>query len=258
MSEGPDLQFDKAEYEHAPANAKCTECHRELVSHYYDVNGQTVCEACRYTIESRPIAGSAAGRFMRALGAGVVAAIGGALLYYAITAISGYEFGLIAIVVGYAVGAAVKWGSNARGGWFYQTLAILLTYLAIVSTYIPPLIEGLRTATAAEASVDHDAVVADAAEPSSPVAPAGDTAVAEPAAVSTESSTEGKPPLALALVLTVGLVLALPFLAGFENIIGLVIIGIGLYEAWKLNRRQVLTITGPHTIARTPPAPASA
>ena len=58
--------------------------------------------------------------------------------------------------------------------------------------------------------------------------------------------------------MTAGIVLAIPFLAGLENIMGIIIIGIGLYEAWKLNRREALTITGPHAIARTPPAPASA
>ena len=45
------------------------------------------------------------------------------------------------------------------------------------------------------------------------------------------------------------LVLAIPFLAGAENIIGLIIIGIGLYEAWKFNRKPQISITGPHAIA---------
>ena len=30
---------------------------------------------------------------------------------------------------------------------------------------------------------------------------------------------------------------------------GLIIIGIGLYEAWKFNRKGQVTITGPHAIA---------
>lgn len=258
MSEGSDLQFERAEYETAPANAQCTECRRQLTNHYYDVNGRTVCEACRYTIESRPTAGSPAGRFVRASGAGFVAAAAGAFLYYAIAAISGYEFGLIAILVGYAVGAAVKWGSNARGGWLYQSLAIVLTYVAIVSTYIPPLIEGFRNAGAAQEAQAQDDQVADAgtATPSTPAAE--DAAVAQPAALTTDTSVDEKPPLALALLVTAGIVLAIPFLAGFENIMGIIIIGIGLYEAWKLNRREALTITGPHAIARTPPVPASA
>jgi hypothetical protein len=42
--------------------------------------------------------------------------------------------------------------------------------------------------------------------------------------------------------------LATPFLAGFRNILGLFIIGLGLYEAWRLNRRPQLVLSGPHTL----------
>jgi len=42
---------------------------------------------------------------------------------------------------------------------------------------------------------------------------------------------------------------AIPILAGFSNIIGLLIIGIAVFEAWKLNRRVVLKITGPYRVA---------
>lgn len=257
MSEGSDLQFDRAEYENAPGDAQCATCKRALTNHYFDVNGSMVCEACRYTIESQQGGGSPGGRFVRAFGAGLIAAIAGALLYYAIAAVSGYEFGLIAIVVGWGVGAAVKWGSNARGGWLYQSLAMMLTYVAIVSTYIPPMIEGFRSAAAAQEVQGQPTPAASDTSSSSPSGPA-DSAVAQPAAATTETSKEDGPPLVLAVLFMAGILLAVPFLAGVENIIGIIIIGIGLYEAWKLNRRQVLTITGPHTIARTPAAPASA
>jgi hypothetical protein len=42
--------------------------------------------------------------------------------------------------------------------------------------------------------------------------------------------------------------LAAPFLAGFRNILGLFIIGLGLYEAWRLNRRPQLVLSGPHRL----------
>jgi hypothetical protein len=252
MSEGPDLQFDKAEYE-TPAASECAECHRGLVGHYYDVNGQTVCEGCRYAIESRASAGSPAGRLFRATGAGFVAALAGSALYYAILAISGYEFGLIAIVVGFAVGAAVRWGSNGHGGWAYQSLAMALAYVAIVSAYVPPLIEAVASRTP-DAVIDQQAADA-GARPATPTAESG--ATAQPV-VQTESTDEAIGSPVVAILMLVGIILALPFLAGFENIIGLVIIGIGLYEAWKLNRRQVLTITGPHTMTRAPAVTASA
>jgi hypothetical protein len=48
-----------------------------------------------------------------------------------------------------------------------------------------------------------------------------------------------------ALVLLAAIV---PIAAGFSNIIGLIIIGIALFEAWKLNRRTTLDIKGPYRL----------
>ena len=248
MSEGQELQFGRAEFDNAPAQAQCAECRRALTGFYFDVNGHTVCEACKYTIESRMTSGSSAGRFVRAAGAGVAAAALGALIYYAISALTGYEFGWIAIVVGYAVGSAVRWGSDGRGGKSYQALAMMLTYLAIVATYIPPIVQEFS-------KLDERQPAAVTAADTSPGASPAASASAPPAAQSPEDA-ERTPPTVAGLVVGVAFLLALaciaPFLAGFENIIGIVIIGIGLYEAWKLNRRSTLTITGPHALARPP------
>ena len=240
MTEQADVQFDRAEYDSAPGPAECAECNQALAGHYYDVNGQTVCERCRYQIEAAFTAGSGAGRFMRAIGAGIVAAVLGAALYYGIAALTGFEFGLIAIVVGYGVGAAVRWGANGRGGWLYQTLAIVLTYLAIVSTYIPPIMAELSRITEAEATT-----IAARQDSPTPASEASPTAAAQ--------AESGPPaPLVVMAVFIAVLAIAAPFLAGFDNILGIIIIGIGLYEAWKLNRRVELTISGPHALVSAP------
>src|SRR5206468_726575 len=60
---------------------------------------------------------------------------------------------LIAILVGFFVGKAVSWGSYRRGGWKYQTLAMVLTYLSIVASYVPVIVKEIaknsgRTASA--------------------------------------------------------------------------------------------------------------
>jgi hypothetical protein len=273
MSDNEGVQFDRAEYEAAPSQAACAECSQGLAGYYYDVNGQTVCERCRYTIESRFTGGSRMGRLFRATGAGVVAAALGALLYYGIAALTGYEFGLIAIVVGFGVGTAVRWGSNGRGGWLYQTLAIALTYLAIVSTYIPPILDELSkldaetttesaeqdpAATLAsettEAAAETETAAGEATETAAETAtPAGETSET-PADTLAETAADPPPVFAVVLILMT-IAIAAPFLAGFENIIGLVIIGIGLYEAWRLNRRTELTISGPHALAAQPAQP---
>ena len=52
----------------------------------------------------------------------------------------------------------------------------------------------------------------------------------------------------------VGFAYVLPLLNGARNIIGLFIIGIGLYEAWKLTRALPLTVLGPFPIETSSPA----
>ena len=69
-------------------------------------------------------------------------------------------------------------------------------------------------------------------------------------------------PLALALFVVVfaGFAYALPVLVGFQQPIGLFIIGFALWEAWKINRRVRLEIQGPYTLgpAEAEPGPAHA
>ena len=45
-----------------------------------------------------------------------------------------------------------------------------------------------------------------------------------------------------------GLIFALPILVNLDSPIGLIIVAIGLYEAWTINRRVPLAITGPYRI----------
>ena len=99
------------------------------------MNGSLVCAPCRAGLEHPR--GTRLRRVLQATALGTLAAIGGSLLYFAVAAITGREFGLVAIAVGFMVGTAVRKGSGGRGGWAYQTLAIALTYLAMVSTYVP-------------------------------------------------------------------------------------------------------------------------
>ncbi len=133
------LTFDAAEHvSSAPAQPTCTNCNATIADRYHEANGKVVCAACRARIEHvMTTSDGKAGRFFRALLFGAVGAAVGAGIYYAILALTGYELGLVAIVVGWLVGRGVSLGANHRGGWLYQAMAVVLTYSAIVSTYVP-------------------------------------------------------------------------------------------------------------------------
>ena len=73
-------------------------------------------------------------------------------------------------------------------------------------------------------------------------------AIAAPAAAD-ELGTAGEV-LLVAAAFVVALVA--PVLMGFDNILGLIIIGIGLYEAWKLNQRPPFATEGPFQVGAQP------
>lgn len=265
------LQFDVAESSassDAPPPA-CRGCGQPIRSTYYEVNGSLVCAPCRAGLEHPR--GTRLRRVLQATALGTLAAIGGSLLYFAVAAITGREFGLVAIAVGFMVGTAVRKGSGGRGGWAYQTLAIALTYLAIVSTYVPLVVkefqkDGSKSSARAQAvtPVPMDTITISARRPASAdssgraprteSAPVMQAGTPRPVRHSRTDSTHLGPGTVLvgigALVLLAAIV---PIAAGFSNLIGLLIIGIAVFEAWKLNRRVRLAIAGPFRVGTRPP-----
>jgi hypothetical protein len=239
------LQFDHAEPTSGAqaASISCSVCGSPLPDTYFVANGQIVCERCRRAVEDEWNRGGAAGRMGKAVGLGILAMIGCAVLWYIVLKLTDSQWGILAVVVGLVVGGAVRKGSNGRGGWRYQALAIFLTYTAIVSSYVPYIIEGAREA-AQRASLD-SAATPDLATDS--IMFVQDSV----ATAATNTSAPGPLGKGFAIVLLLGFLYALPFIAGIENIIGILIIGFALYEAWKLNRRVELTVTGPHQVAAT-------
>ena len=113
-----------------------------------------------------------------------------------------------------------------------------------MGTYVPFIIQGIQEMEQEEAAA------------TSGVEEAGDASAAPVAPVAPEEPlTAGGVLLGLALFAM--FVLASPFLAGFQNIIGILIIGFALYEAWKINRFQEPVIEGPLkvTTEKTSPSP---
>ena len=198
------LQFDRVE----PTGSKggtlaCASCGTPLNDNYYVVNGKVTCERCRAIAEDEWSRGSEADRFWKALGLGLVATAGCAIAWYVLLVATNAQWGIAAVVVGLVIGRAVQKGSDARGGWRYQALAMFLTYTAIVASWIP--------------------IAKDA-----PQAQGG-------------------------LIAMLVFFYSIPINDAFRSVIGLVIIGIALYEAWKFNRKTELRVSGPHQVSATSP-----
>lgn len=197
----PDLDFD------APLDAKpsappvCSQCLKPLSGSYYSANGGVLCSACGENLTRTLADGVDPTRLIKATAFGLVGGAIGSGIYYAILAITGYEIGLVAILVGYLVGRGMQMGSGGQGGWAYQAIAVALTYVAIVVTYIPMILRAFR-----EAQIE--------------------------------------PPLGTLFLIAI----KAPVMAGVENIIGMLIIGFALFQAWKMTRRVEVAVTGPFAV----------
>ena len=197
------LQFEVAEGV-AAGTASCSACSAVLTTEYHELNGQPVCAACRAKAEAAFERDGHGGRFITAAVYGFGAALAGGLLYWGFVKLTNFEFGLVAIAVGWLVGKAVMKGSNMRGGRRYQILAVALTYFSITISYGALIVGAMNV---------------------------GDSAVG--------------------LTFLFLLMLASPFLTGFSNVIGWVIIAIGLFEAWKQTRATRFSTSGPHLLGPT-------
>jgi hypothetical protein len=247
------LQFDRAEFSKKPELA-CTACSRAISGEFYRVDGKPLCTHCYAIVNEKLNGGSGLMRFFRAAFFGSLAMLLGSGIYYGVLALTGYEIGLISILVGVIVGSAVSYGSGRRGGWVYQCLAVFLTYTAIVSAYIPILISEFQKMNGNKPVAAQSAKAGTAPKPKA--IPAAQPAAGKPATVeenpeSAELPVPPSPPptgidLIIGLAMLIGLIYALPFLSGLQNILGLAIIGFGMYQAWKQNVRQEKKISGPH------------
>ena len=252
------ISFDASVAPAADQQASCGKCGTTLRTTYHTVGESMICGKCRATLEGTMIGGTGANRFGRAVLFGIGAAIAGAAVYYAILAATGYSIGILAVLVGYMVGRAVNIGSHGKGGRKYQLLAAFLTYFAMSSTYI---VDGVRqlkdeksgaavTAGGATATASPDGALAadDVGESAAGVTDA--VSATTPAAPSTKT-------FFFAIIAIVGIVLIAPILAGFSSPILLLILGFGVFQAWKMNRGAAVDISGPFNL-RPGTAPAQA
>jgi hypothetical protein len=236
MTETSGLQLEHAEFgDGQPEDAAvCGYCNQKLSRTYWQVGDKPACFTCKNAAIG-PATGSGLGRFVRAFLYGSIAGGLGAGLWYGVRAATGLEIGLIAIVVGVLVGGAVRAGSRGRGGWLYQALAVFLTYSAIVSTYVPTIVGELKEA-------------ADKQEQTSTATPISAPASEPPGGEKPVSLGRGLLALVIVSVVVMGIAYAAPFLMGIQNVIGLLIISFALWEAWKINKKVDVAVSGPYRL----------
>ena len=245
-----DLQLDRAEIG-SPARAVmlCVGCKREIRDLYFEIAGKIACSACAKRTEAVLHERLSTPTFFRAVLYGAGAAALGAVAWHAIRSITGYEIGLVAIGVGIGVGLAVKRASGGVGGKRYQALAMFLTYSAVAVTNVPLILNAARDGHAASSSSSAAHVA-----PGVGVAPVAPTAPPATPPSTDGSSPNSRPTTSIgAFVAACALLLALayvvPFMGGTDSILGVLIIGFGVYEAWKLNKRIPTPIRGPFHVS---------
>ena len=228
------LNFDEAlPVDGAVPQKSCSICGVSPLDMYYVASGDVVCSDCAQEIAQKKPPEPGISGLGRALLYGSGAALLGTILYYAVLALTGVEIGFLAVIVGWLVGRAVRKGGRECGGWKLQTMAVALTYCSIIGSYVPLVIKAAaqqmekKQSSAKDVSKGAQAAQVDTAKKAAPPPPI--TAVG----------------LLAGLLIFAALMLAMPFLAGLENILGLFIIGLGLWEAWRINRKPVLMPAGP-------------
>src|SRR5213083_1970166 len=93
----------------------CAVCQTSIDTKYFDVNGSILCSGCRTHAEAAAETPRGIVPLMTAGVYGLGAGVCGAILYYAVIAITHLEIGLVAILIGYMVGYAVHKGARLRG-----------------------------------------------------------------------------------------------------------------------------------------------
>jgi hypothetical protein len=228
-----DLQFQHAEplpvESAADANAqRCVVCKNAIGVTYFHAQGQVICPACAERIQSGQQAPPAIALGRAALyGAG--AALAGSILYAAVAILLDLQIGIIAIVVGVMVGKAVRAGSKGLGGRPQQILAVVLTYFAITTSYIPVFLHEVSKNPQIVAKAKQDA----AKNPS------------------TAPRRAPRMGVVGAIVTLLLIFAAAPFfgLTSVGGLISLFIIFIGLKQAWRLTGRSEILVMGPYEMA---------
>jgi len=267
------LQFDRAvplstdAAGQAGPSLTCESCKNEIKTEYFTVNGVTLCETCKDAVQQQAASVREWPSVIRATLFGFGAALVGAIIYYGVIAITDFEIGIVAILIGYMVGYAMRKGARERGGRRLQIIAIVLTYLSVALAYLPLAMRGARESSS-ESGLTIDSAQVLAPTTDSTVANADTTENARGVAdsqlrASSDSlvleTTFGGTVRAIGLLLVFSLTLPVFVVFGSmpSGLISALIIGIGLRQAWKMTGVPDLETHGPFKVGAVSSASAA-
>jgi hypothetical protein len=232
--------FDVVDAVTPVGTAPCAECRGPIVDTYYEADHSVICAACHTRLTAAPSAQPDSPRFARAVAFGILGALAAAAGYVALLATTGRELTALVLLVGLVVGKAVRTGSGTRGGRRFQWLAVALTYLAIATTYVPFVMKGYSRAST------QVAIAAPADTPALDVAGSFlSAAIAAEPAPPPRSSLGGA---ALGFGGLLLLAVAAPVLEATSHVITTLLTLLALFQAWRMNRRVDLRISGPYRV----------
>ena len=261
-NEPEDLQFDRVETTDpsgdpaALPTVTCAVCGRSVGASYYTANDKPICASCRDAVTSAAATPRSAGPLLLAGLFGLGAAVAGAAIYYAVIAIANLEIGIVAILIGYMVGWAVRKGAGGRGGRRFQILAVALTYWSVGLAYAPlafkQMVGETNTIRLTNDSTAGPTIGERLGDSVQSVANAADSAATN---VSAGNEVRGSKPLEAIGSLAL-LVFALPVLSVFGSLpfglISALIIFIGMRQAWQMAAGPQLEISGPYRVGTGP------
>lgn len=288
-SEAP-LQFDRAVTKDGASvvpGVVCATCNHKIVDRYWTLGDQPTCVSCKANMMREAASAKKLGVYGWSAFYGFGAALGGAILYYAVLKILNLEMALVAIAIGYMVGYAMRKGANGWGGKRYQLTAAALTYLSVGMAYVPLVMEEARDEVKNQAkavadslavvqagSIDTDSgvvadsallAVADSTVGADSAAVTDSSAVADSAAAPADSATgaagankDGAPSgfvkiiFGFVAVFFFALTLPIMYIIGTlpGGLISALILGFGIRQAWRMTAGTDLTFNGPLTIPK--------
>jgi hypothetical protein len=226
-----DLQFRRAEYSSEPPQLACTDCASPLAEEFFELGGVPLCRECAGRWESNQRAPR--GRtVLRGAVYSFGAALAGALGLAIIAGMTGYQFSIAAIGVGWLVGKAMQAATGGMGSRRCQVIAVACAYVGISLSYTPELVKALDKA---ESKQESKKAALPAEMPEVKV---------------------GALDFALALAMLFLVILAIPFIGladGFNGVMGILILFFGVAQAWRMTGRDARVLTGPFSTRHDPP-----